>query len=49
MYLDKEYLDVLKAKDPFVLLHNAINEECLNRLLVMSDIITSMQMSKAEV
>lgn len=49
IYLDKEYLDVLKTKDPFVLLHSAINDECLNRLLVMSDIITSMHMTRFEV
>lgn len=49
MYLEKEYVDVLKTKDPFILLNNAINEECLNRLLVMSDIMTSMQMTRTEV
>lgn len=49
MYLEKEYLDVLRTKDPYLLLHNAINEECANRLLVMSDIMTSMQMTSVEV
>lgn len=49
MYLEKEYLDVLRTKDPYILLQNAIREECVNRLLVMSDIMTSMQMTSVEV
>ena len=49
MYLEKEYLDVLKTKEPYILLHNAINEVCLNRLLVMNDIMTSMQMTSQEI
>lgn len=49
MYLEKEYLDVLQTKDPFELLHNAINDECLNRLLVMSDVMTSMRMTSCEI
>lgn len=49
MYLEKEYLDVLQTKDPYVLLQNAINDPCLNRLLVMNDIMTSMQMTATEI
>ena len=49
MYLDKEYIDVLKTKDPFLLLENAINEDCLQKLVIMSDIMASMQMSNKEV
>lgn len=49
MYLDKEYLDVLKAKDPLILLNSAANSDCLNRLFVMSDIMTSMHMHGDEV
>lgn len=49
MYLDKEYLDVLQTKDPYELLQNAMNDPCLNRLLVMNDIMTSMQMRPVEI
>lgn len=49
MYLDKEYVDVIKTKDPYILLESAIQEDCLNKLDVISDIMTSMQMSKQEV
>lgn len=49
MHLDKEYIDVLQTKDVYDLLHSAITEECLNRLLVMSDIMTSMEMTNKEI
>lgn len=49
LFLDKEYGDVLKTKDPYLLLENAINDDCLNKLAVMSDIMTSMEMTKQEV
>lgn len=49
MYLEKEYLDVLKTKDPLILLNSAAKSECMNRLLVMSDIMTSMHMNGTEV
>lgn len=49
MHLEKEYLDVLQTKEPSVLLQNAIDDPCLNRLLVMSDIMTSMQMTASEI
>lgn len=49
MHLEKEYLDVLQTKDPYVLLQNAIDDPCVNRLLVMSDIMTSMQMTASEI
>lgn len=49
MYLDQEYVDVLKTKDPLVLLQSAIDEDCLNKLVVMSDIMSSMEMSHKEV
>lgn len=49
MYLDKEYLDVLKTKDPYILLNSAANGDCMNRLLVMSDIMTSMHLNRNEV
>lgn len=49
MHLEKEYLDVLQTKDPYLLLQNAIDDVCVNRLLVMSDIMTSMQMTATEI
>lgn len=49
MHLDKEYVDVLQTKDAYDLLHSAINEECFDRLLVMSDIMTSMEMTNTEI
>lgn len=49
MHLEKEYLDVLQTKDPYLLLQNAIDDVCVNRLLVMSDIMTSMQMTGTEI
>lgn len=49
MYLDKEYVDVLKTKDPYVLLESAIQEDCLQKLIVMSDIMTSMKMTHKEI
>ncbi|XP_037034806.1 spatacsin [Bradysia coprophila] len=49
MYLDKEYVDVLKIKDPYLLLQSAIDEDCLNKLVVMNDIMTSMEMTHAEI
>lgn len=49
MHLEKEYLDVLQTKDPYLLLQNAIDDVCVNRLLVMSDIMTSMEMFSTEI
>lgn len=49
MHLEKEYLDVLQTKDPYILLQNAIDDPCVNRLLVMSDIMTSMQLTATEI
>lgn len=49
MYLDKEYNEVLKIRDPLVLLNDVIKEDCLNKLVVISDIMVSTQMSPEEV
>lgn len=49
MHLEKEYLDVLQTKDPYILLQNTIDDPCVNRLLVMSDIMTSMEMTGTEI
>ncbi|XP_001360514.2 spatacsin [Drosophila pseudoobscura] len=49
MYLDKEYLDVLRTKDVNVLLKSAADEDCLQRLLVVSDIQISTRMTPKEI
>lgn len=49
MHLEKEYIDVLQTKDVYDLLQSAITEDCLNRLLVMSDIMTAMEMTNTEI
>lgn len=49
MHLEKEYTDVLQTKDAYVLLQNTIDDPCVNRLLVMSDIILSMEMTPVEI
>ncbi|XP_017959195.2 spatacsin [Drosophila navojoa] len=49
MYLDKEYLDVLRTKDVSVLLKSAAEEECLQRLLVVSDIHISTRLTPQEI
>lgn len=49
MYLDKEYIDVLRTKDVSVLLKSAAEEECLQRLLVVSDIHISARLTPKEV
>lgn len=49
MYLDKEYIDVLRTKDRAYLLKKATKEDCLHKLLVVSDIFTSTQMTPTEI
>lgn len=49
MYLDKEYLDVLRTKDASVLLKSAAEEDCLQRLLVVSDIHISTRLTPKEI
>ncbi|XP_031632932.1 spatacsin [Contarinia nasturtii] len=49
MHLEKEYMDVLQTKEAHVLLQSAIDNPCVNRLLVISDIMTSMQMTSHEI
>ncbi|XP_037954698.1 spatacsin-like [Teleopsis dalmanni] len=49
MYLDKEYLDILRTKDANVLLKSVTAEECMHRLLVVSDILNSTQMTPQEI
>ncbi|KAM7361267.1 uncharacterized protein ACRADG_010893 isoform 2-T2 [Cochliomyia hominivorax] len=49
MYLDKEYLDVLRTKDVQILLQSIADDACLHRLLVVSDILTSTHMEPQEI
>lgn len=49
MYLDKEYLDVLRTKDVQILLQSIAEDGCLHRLLVVSDILTSTHMEPQEI
>lgn len=49
MYLDQEYVEVLRTNDPYLLLQSAIDEGCLNKLVVMNDIMTSMEMNHTEI
>ncbi|XP_073847548.1 spatacsin [Musca autumnalis] len=49
MYLDKEYVDVLRTKDVHILLQSIAEEGCLHRLLVVSDILTSTHMEPKEI
>ncbi|XP_058978649.1 uncharacterized protein LOC101894184 [Musca domestica] len=49
MYLDKEYIDVLRTKDVHILLQSIAEEGCLHRLLVVSDILTSTHMEPKEI
>lgn len=49
LHSGNEYIDILHTKDSLKLLQNASNENCSNRLLVMSDIFTSIRMSDIEI
>ncbi|KAH8402411.1 hypothetical protein KR009_011843 [Drosophila setifemur] len=49
MHLDKEYQDVLRTKDASILLKSAASEDCLQRLLVVSDIQISTRMTPSEI
>lgn len=49
MYMHKDYSDILQAKDTRILLNCVETEQCNNRLLIISDIITSMQMNNSEI
>lgn len=49
MYLDKDYLDVLRTKDVQILLQSIAEEGCIHRLLVVSDILTSTHMESQEI
>lgn len=41
MYLDKEYNEILKIRDPIGFLAEVIQEDCIHKLEVISDVMTS--------
>uniref|UniRef100_A0A1Q3FGT2 Spatacsin C-terminal domain-containing protein n=1 Tax=Culex tarsalis TaxID=7177 RepID=A0A1Q3FGT2_CULTA len=45
MYLDREYNEILKIRDPVGFLEEVIREDCFNKLEVISDIMTSHRMN----
>ncbi|XP_055544152.1 uncharacterized protein LOC129729540 [Wyeomyia smithii] len=49
MYLDKEYNEVLKVRDPGGLLTEIIQEECIQKLEVISDIMTAHRLDDGTV
>uniref|UniRef100_A0A8D8NAD8 Spatacsin n=1 Tax=Culex pipiens TaxID=7175 RepID=A0A8D8NAD8_CULPI len=49
MYLDREYNEILKIRDPVGFLEEVIREDCFNKLEVISDIMTSHRMSDATI
>lgn len=49
LHSGNDYIDILHTRDPIKLLQNATRENCSNRLLVMSDIFTSIRMSDIEI
>ncbi|XP_058453189.1 spatacsin [Malaya genurostris] len=49
MYLDKEYTEILKIRDPIGLLSEVIQEECIQKLEVVSDIMTAHRLDTATV
>ncbi|XP_063702684.1 spatacsin [Culicoides brevitarsis] len=49
MYMDLPYEAVYKRKDPFSILKDAVEQDTLNKLLVVSDIISASKLSAEEV
>ncbi|XP_053690600.1 spatacsin [Sabethes cyaneus] len=49
MYLDKEYNEVLKLRDPVNLLAEIIQEDCIHKLEVISDIMTAHRLDDVTV
>ncbi|KAF5297886.1 hypothetical protein FQA39_LY11871 [Lamprigera yunnana] len=47
--IEKSYQDVFKCSDPFVMIKEALNDDCCNKLEVVHDIITLFNWSKYEV
>ncbi|XP_053673730.1 uncharacterized protein LOC128723991 [Anopheles nili] len=45
MYLDREYNELLKLRDPLAFLPEVVREDCVYKLEVISDIVTSTRMS----
>lgn len=49
MYVNKDYSDMLQSRNARTLLKSVETEQCNNRLLIISDIMTSMQMTNSEI
>ena len=49
LFLNRNFTDILKMKSSFELLEIAAAYDCENKLLVMSDVFTSFQMTSVEV
>uniref|UniRef100_A0A182NU39 Spatacsin_C domain-containing protein n=1 Tax=Anopheles dirus TaxID=7168 RepID=A0A182NU39_9DIPT len=45
MYLDREYNELLKLRDPLAFLPEVVREDCAHKLEVISDIVTATRMS----
>ncbi|XP_035777245.1 uncharacterized protein LOC118458659 [Anopheles albimanus] len=45
MYLDREYNELLKLRDPLAFLPEIVHEDCVHKLEVISDIVTATGMS----
>uniref|UniRef100_A0A182K7V8 Spatacsin_C domain-containing protein n=1 Tax=Anopheles christyi TaxID=43041 RepID=A0A182K7V8_9DIPT len=45
MYLDREYNELLKLRDPLAFLPEVVREDCVHKLEVISDIVTATRMS----
>ncbi|XP_058056530.1 uncharacterized protein LOC131207911 [Anopheles bellator] len=45
MYLDREYNELLKLRDPLAFLPEIVHEDCSHKLEVISDIVTATRMS----
>nr|XP_040231978.2 spatacsin [Anopheles coluzzii] len=45
MYLDREYNELLKLRDPLAFLPEVVREDCVHKLEVVSDIVTATRMS----
>uniref|UniRef100_A0A182ISI9 Spatacsin_C domain-containing protein n=1 Tax=Anopheles atroparvus TaxID=41427 RepID=A0A182ISI9_ANOAO len=45
MYLDREYTELLKLRDPLAFLPEIVREDCAHKLEVISDIVTATRMS----
>jgi spatacsin len=49
LFLNRNFVDLIKMKDAFELLELAASSECENKLLVMNDIMVASEMSNEEI